>query len=57
MPRGFQGERARLASRAANAEEQLEQLQTYMTQHIASHQKEILSLRGQLSGQRQAKGA
>eukprot|EP00302_Diacronema_sp_CCMP2436_P011373 CAMPEP_0179900598 /NCGR_PEP_ID=MMETSP0982-20121206/39213_1 /TAXON_ID=483367 /ORGANISM="non described non described, Strain CCMP 2436" /LENGTH=106 /DNA_ID=CAMNT_0021798883 /DNA_START=73 /DNA_END=392 /DNA_ORIENTATION=+ len=42
-------ERAQLSSRATNAEEQLEQLQMYMTQHIASYQKEILSLRRQVA--------
>jgi phage shock protein A len=45
-----QAERARFASRAANAEEQLEQLQAYLSQHIASYQKEILSLRRQVAG-------
>lgn len=44
-----EGERARLASRAAHAEEQLAQLQAYMTQHIAAHQKEVLGLRRQLA--------
>lgn len=44
-----EAERAQLASRAANAEEQLEQLQRYMTQHISAYQKEILSLRRQVA--------
>lgn len=43
-----QSERARFASRAASAEEQLAQLQAYMTDNIASYQKEIRSLRRQV---------